>query len=204
LFLGEVLYGFLRTTGSFFWNFFVFYNRMQAQETPLALRSRNTSTLKRVASGDSGGGDGDNERLLLGHNISVNSEDRENLGCGVDEEQAYVQRNPNGNKARQLWQKVKKKYELLEYHLVPEYLQDNEFVLRHYRADWPIWDSLLSIFSLHNETVNIWTSAFLPSPLPPKCCAAVFLPFCVFFLCPLDVSFILCMLMCAHVVLKKH
>jgi hypothetical protein len=86
LFLGEVLYGFLRTTGSFFWNFFVFYNRMQAQETPLALRSRNTSTLKRVASGDSGGGDGDNERLLLGHNISVNSEDRENLGCGVDEE----------------------------------------------------------------------------------------------------------------------
>jgi adiponectin receptor len=130
---------------------------MQAQETPLALRSRNTSALKRVASGESGGGDGDNERLLLGHDISVNSEDRENLGCGVDEEQAYVERNPNGNKARQLWQKVKKKYELLEYHLVPEYLQDNEFVLRHYRSDWPIWDSLLSIFSLHNETVNIWT-----------------------------------------------
>jgi hypothetical protein len=129
-----------------------------------------------VASGESGGGDGDDERLLLGHNISVNSEVRENLGCGVDEEQAYVERNANGNKARQLWQKVKKKYELLEYHLVPEYLQDNEFVLRHYRSDWPIWDSLLSIFSLHNETVNIWTSAFLPFPLPPKCCVLFFFP----------------------------
>jgi hypothetical protein len=61
-------------------------------------------------------------------------------------------------------QKKTKKYELSEFHSLPDYIRDNEYILRHYRSDWPIPESLLSIFSIHNETLNIWTSAFIPTP----------------------------------------
>ncbi|MQL91168.1 hypothetical protein Taro_023772 [Colocasia esculenta] len=49
------------------------------------------------------------------------------------------------------------KCELVDYHALPEFLKDNEFVLRYYRAEWPLKETLLSIFSIHNETVNVWT-----------------------------------------------
>lgn len=58
-------------------------------------------------------------------------------------------------KAIWLWSKVK--YQLVEFHALPEYLRDNDYILRHYRADWPLKHALLSIFSIHNETLNIWT-----------------------------------------------
>ncbi|XP_050237983.1 heptahelical transmembrane protein 4-like isoform X2 [Mercurialis annua] len=54
-----------------------------------------------------------------------------------------------------LWKKVK--YQLVEYHLLPAYLKDNEFIHRHYRAEWPLKHVLLSIFQIHNETLNVWT-----------------------------------------------
>ncbi|CAM6036872.1 unnamed protein product [Sphagnum compactum] len=54
-------------------------------------------------------------------------------------------------------EKKTKKYELSEFHSLPDYIRDNEYILRHYRSDWPIPESLLSIFSIHNETLNIWT-----------------------------------------------
>jgi adiponectin receptor len=52
---------------------------------------------------------------------------------------------------------VKKQYDLVEYHVLPEYLRDNEYILRHYRSDWPLKETVLSIFTIHNETLNIWT-----------------------------------------------
>ncbi|KZV33981.1 hypothetical protein F511_04206 [Dorcoceras hygrometricum] len=52
----------------------------------------------------------------------------------------------------------KKKWARLEkYEDLPEYLKDNEFVRDHYRCEWPMRDVLRSVFSLHNETLNIWT-----------------------------------------------
>ncbi|XAR66720.1 hypothetical protein NMG60_11013040 [Bertholletia excelsa] len=52
---------------------------------------------------------------------------------------------------------------LVRYEALPEYLQDNEFILDHYRCEWPLKETAWSIFSWHNETLNIWThlSGFL-------------------------------------------
>lgn len=60
-------------------------------------------------------------------------------------------------RARSLWKKVKKHYHLVEFHALPDYLRDNDYILKYYRADWPIKQTLLSVFTLHNETINIWT-----------------------------------------------
>ncbi|GMN34900.1 hypothetical protein TIFTF001_004970 [Ficus carica] len=58
-------------------------------------------------------------------------------------------------KGKRLWKKVK--YQLVEYHSLPEYLRDNEFIIGYYRSEWPLKQAFLSIFSIHNETLNIWT-----------------------------------------------
>nr|XP_043605899.1 heptahelical transmembrane protein 4-like [Erigeron canadensis]XP_043605900.1 heptahelical transmembrane protein 4-like [Erigeron canadensis] len=58
-------------------------------------------------------------------------------------------------KGKKLWKKVK--YQLVEYHSLPAYMKDNEFILGHYRAEWPLKQIFFSIFTLHNETLNVWT-----------------------------------------------
>ncbi|CAM8943009.1 unnamed protein product [Rhodiola kirilowii] len=58
-------------------------------------------------------------------------------------------------KGRLLWKKVK--YELAEYHSLPAFMRDNEYIHRYYRAGWPMKQVLLSIFTIHNETLNVWT-----------------------------------------------
>ncbi|CAA7393622.1 unnamed protein product [Spirodela intermedia] len=50
-----------------------------------------------------------------------------------------------------------RKLELVDYDSLPKYLKHNEFILRYYRCEWPLKDAILSIFSIHNETVNVWT-----------------------------------------------
>jgi adiponectin receptor len=49
------------------------------------------------------------------------------------------------------------KHELVGYDALPEFLKHNEFVLDYYRSEWPIKQALLSVFALHNETINVWT-----------------------------------------------
>jgi hypothetical protein len=40
---------------------------------------------------------------------------------------------------------------------LPEYLRDNEFIKSGYRANTGFRGSLRSLFSLHNESGNVWT-----------------------------------------------
>lgn len=53
------------------------------------------------------------------------------------------------------WKKVK--CQLVEYKSLPGYLRDNEYIVGYYRAEWPLKQILFSIFSIHNETLNVWT-----------------------------------------------
>ncbi|RWW04220.1 hypothetical protein GW17_00032567 [Ensete ventricosum] len=57
--------------------------------------------------------------------------------------------------------KRKDQQKLLSYEELPDYMKENEYIRYHYRAEWPIRNALLSLFSWHNETLNIWTAANL-------------------------------------------
>ncbi|CAN6290328.1 unnamed protein product [Urochloa humidicola] len=50
-----------------------------------------------------------------------------------------------------------RKCELVSYDKLPEFLKHNEFIVDYYRSEWPIKEALLSAFSIHNETINVWT-----------------------------------------------
>jgi len=60
----------------------------------------------------------------------------------------------------------RKRYGLVEYRALPAYLRDNEYIHSHYRCEWPLPQVLLSAFSIHNETLNVWTYVYPPSALP--------------------------------------
>ncbi|KAL6623282.1 hypothetical protein ACP70R_033161 [Stipagrostis hirtigluma subsp. patula] len=51
----------------------------------------------------------------------------------------------------------KNKCELIGYDALPEWLKDNEFIHGYYRCEWPMKQTILSIFSIHNETLNVWS-----------------------------------------------
>ncbi|XP_020244872.1 heptahelical transmembrane protein 5-like [Asparagus officinalis] len=46
---------------------------------------------------------------------------------------------------------------LVDYDSLPDYLKDNEFIVSCYRCEWPLKETVLSMFSVHNETLNVWT-----------------------------------------------
>uniref|UniRef100_A0A453K318 Uncharacterized protein n=1 Tax=Aegilops tauschii subsp. strangulata TaxID=200361 RepID=A0A453K318_AEGTS len=47
--------------------------------------------------------------------------------------------------------------ELIGYEALPEWLKDNEYIHGYYRCEWPMKETILSIFSIHNETLNVWS-----------------------------------------------
>ncbi|KAL4181770.1 hypothetical protein AMTRI_Chr12g239060 [Amborella trichopoda] len=73
--------------------------------------------------------------------------------CGVVSSEINSQSTEG--KGKRLWKRVK--YQLVEYHSLPGYLRDNEYIIGHYRSEWPLKEIFLSIFTIHNETLNVWT-----------------------------------------------
>lgn len=80
------------------------------------------------------------------------SSERTDNGSDCEEGNGVISKERKGHR---LWKKVK--YQLVEYHSLPGYLRDNEFIRGYYRAEWPLKQVFLSIFKIHNETLNVWT-----------------------------------------------
>ncbi|EPS71737.1 hypothetical protein M569_03024 [Genlisea aurea] len=81
---------------------------------------------------------------------------RKAMAVAADEIQKEEEEEPIscGKKKKK---KKKSEYALKSFEELPEYMKDNEFILRYYRVDWPFKESLLSLFRWHNETLNVWT-----------------------------------------------
>ncbi|KAJ7957672.1 Heptahelical transmembrane protein [Quillaja saponaria] len=69
-----------------------------------------------------------------------------------------------GGNSSSSWQKKgheggkgRKRYPLISFWELPEYMKDNEYILNYYRANWPLKEALFSVFRWHNETLNVWT-----------------------------------------------
>ncbi|KAD6795030.1 hypothetical protein R6Q59_021065 [Mikania micrantha] len=66
-------------------------------------------------------------------------------------------KNNKTNKNQKIQFGAQNAYPLLSFEELPEYMKDNEFILNHYRANWPLKQALFSLFHWHNETLNVWT-----------------------------------------------
>ncbi|CAN0917810.1 Heptahelical transmembrane protein 4 [Linum grandiflorum] len=94
----------------------------------------------------------------LGGDRSESAENDQLVSSDIRSEMAtenHQDTSSRGGKGQRLWKKVK--YQLVEYHSLPAYLRDNEYIHGYYRAEWPLKQILLSIFTIHNETLNVWT-----------------------------------------------
>ena len=67
-----------------------------------------------------------------------------------------VRRNrPAQATSKQRRKRMRKAYAV--YNTLPKELQDNEYITTGYRVELSFWESVKSLFGLHNETLNIWT-----------------------------------------------
>jgi hypothetical protein len=77
--------------------------------------------------------------------------------CYTIEKKKLKQKIEGGKEKDEEKGKKAKKCKLVCYSSLPGYLKDNEFILGYYRCEWPMKETLLSIFSIHNETLNVWS-----------------------------------------------
>lgn len=62
---------------------------------------------------------------------------------------------PAQSSSKQQRNRLRKEY--AAYSHLPKDLQDNEYIITGYRVELDFWESVKSLFGLHNETGNIWT-----------------------------------------------
>jgi len=67
-----------------------------------------------------------------------------------------VKEEPEGEKEEET--KVKRHWQHITFDELPEYVKDNEFILKHYRPEVRSYaECMRSIFGLHSESGNIWS-----------------------------------------------
>eukprot|EP00128_Syssomonas_multiformis_P000102 Colp12_sorted_trinity150504_noHs@18609 len=65
-----------------------------------------------------------------------------------------------GNKHPPHHGKAKRRAKTVAFHDAHNFLQDNHYIKHGYRHEHTIKDCLVSLFTLHNETLNVWTHLF--------------------------------------------
>lgn len=74
-----------------------------------------------------------------------------------DDQDGDETKKKNKKKSR----KTTRRRQLMSFSELPDYMKDNEFILNYYRADWSIRDAFFSVFSFHNESLNVWTLVYI-------------------------------------------
>ncbi|XP_057508549.1 heptahelical transmembrane protein 1 [Actinidia eriantha] len=77
----------------------------------------------------------------------------------MDQNQSILNLESNNqkNKKSQKRSNQTKQYGLVGFEELPAYMKDNEYILKYYRANWPLKQAFFSLFRWHNETLNVWT-----------------------------------------------
>ena len=78
----------------------------------------------------------------------------------MDNETQFLNSSKNNNNddiENMKKKKNNKKFQLLKYEELPDYMKDNEYILNYYRSEWSLKHAFISLFLCHNETLNVWT-----------------------------------------------
>lgn len=78
-------------------------------------------------------------------------------GKETDETLSFTNNNNKMSHQHDLHRSGGKRLPLVSFWDLPNYMKDNEYILRYYRANWPLKEAFLSLFRWHNETLNVWT-----------------------------------------------
>ncbi|KAL3535913.1 hypothetical protein ACH5RR_004374 [Cinchona calisaya] len=89
-------------------------------------------------------------------NLVAVEENREVITTKIDDEE-NISSTKKMTGCRSKAKRRRRRYSLVAYHELPEYMKDNEFIVNYYRADWSLKEALFSLFRWHNETLNVWT-----------------------------------------------
>ncbi|CAL5198678.1 unnamed protein product [Lathyrus oleraceus] len=78
-------------------------------------------------------------------------------GKETDETLSFTNNNNKMSHQHDLDRSGGKRLPLVSFWDLPNYMKDNEYILRYYRANWPLKEAFFSLFRWHNETLNVWT-----------------------------------------------
>lgn len=82
---------------------------------------------------------------------------KRNKGKETDETLSFTQSKDNIKMSHDRNKGKQQRYALVSFMELPNYMKDNEYILRYYRANWPLKEAFFSLFRWHNETLNVWT-----------------------------------------------